>query len=72
MSEEDIITTYYKIKSNHYLSNCYRHIINSKIIHFLIIIIEVALNIFQELDIILRDFIGIYKEEKFKKFNYIT
>ena len=72
MSEADITTTYYKIKSNHYLSNCYRHIINSKIIHFLVIIIEVTLNIFQELDIILRDFSGLYKEEKYKQFNYIN
>ena len=72
MSEVDIIITYYKIKSNHYLSNCYKHIINSRIIHFLVIIIEVALNIVQELDIILRDFSGLYEEEKFKKFNYIN
>ena len=72
MSEADIIMTYHKIKSNHYLSNCYRHIINSKIIHFLIIIIETALNVLLELDIILRDFTGLYEEEKFKKFNYIN
>ena len=72
MIEEDIITIYHHIKSNHYLSNCYRHIINSKIIHFFIIIIEVALNVFQELDIILRDFSGLYEDARFKKFNYIN
>ena len=40
-----------KIYSDNYLLNCYNHLIKKKEIHFLLIIIEILLNIFQEFEI---------------------
>ena len=58
-----------KINSNinldNYLLNCYYHLIKSKEIHILLIIIEILLNILQELEVLLKD----YKLSK--KFNFI-
>ena len=56
MSDGEIPDIYAKVKSNHYLSNCYKYLIRSKIIHFLLILIEILLNTIQELDIIFRDY----------------
>jgi len=49
-----------KIKEDNYLSNCYRRIIRSKIIHFLFFLIESFLIIIQEIDIINREFKSRY------------
>ena len=56
MSDGEIPDIYAKVISNHYLSNCYKYFIRSKIIHFLLILIEILLNTIQELDIIFRDY----------------
>ena len=45
-----------KINSNNYFSNCYIHLTKIKQIHVLDILIEILLNIFQELEIIVRGF----------------
>ena len=45
-----------KINSNNYFSNCYIHLTKIKQIHLLVILIEILLNIFQELEIIVRGF----------------
>ena len=47
---------YQKISSNNYLSNSYIHLITVKIVHFILITIEILLNIIQELDIFLTKF----------------
>ena len=56
MSDSEIPDINKKIASNNYLSNCYKYLIREKIIHFLLIIIEILLNTIQELDIIFRDY----------------
>ncbi len=45
-----------KINSDNYLSNCYIHLIKIKQIHYIFILIEILLNIFQELETFLRGF----------------
>ena len=45
-----------KIKGENYLSNCYRRLIRSKIIHFLFLLIEILLILTQEIDIFHREF----------------
>ena len=45
-----------KLNSNNYFSNCYIHLTKKKQIHFIFLLIEILLNIFQELEIILRGF----------------
>ena len=49
------------IKKENYLSNCYRRLIRSKIIHFLYEIIEIILIFLQEIDIYNRGFKPRYK-----------
>ena len=56
MSEPNIKNIYKKIISNNYLSNSYRHLTRSKVIHFLVLLIEIVLNIIEELDAFIRDF----------------
>ena len=51
------------IKKENYLSNCYRRLINSKIIHFLIVLIEIIFILLQEIDIFNRGFKPRYKTE---------
>ena len=51
------------IKNENYLSNCYRKLIRSKIIHFLLLLIEMLLILLQELDIFNRGFQARYKTE---------
>ena len=72
MSDSDIKKIYKNISRNNYLSNCYRHLTKSKIIHFLLILIEVLLNLIQELDIFLRDFIFEKEEQKITKLSLIS
>ena len=61
-----------KINSNNYLSNSYKILTRNKIIHFLFILIESMLNIFQELE----TFIKVYKIENIKNktlgLNYVS
>ena len=64
MSDPQIPDINKKITSNNYLSNCYKYLIRAKIIHFLLIIIELLLNTIQELDIIFRDYNPINHKEK--------
>ena len=57
MSMELKIPQIYKeINSNNYLSNCYRHLIRYKGIHFIFILIEILLNIFQEIEVFINDY----------------
>ena len=75
MSDSDIKNIYKKITSNNYLSNCYRQLTTSKIIHFIFILIEILLNLLHELDIFLRDFIydnGELEINKLSLISYIT
>ena len=71
MSDIDIKEIHKEIISNNYLSNCYRHLTNSKIIHFLITLIEITLNIIQELDTYLRDFHPANNTENNNKLSFI-
>ena len=45
-----------KNNSDNYLLNCYNHLIKKKGIYFLLIFIELAVNIFQELEIFINSF----------------
>ena len=56
MPEIDIKYIHQKITTNNYLSNCYRNLTRSKIIHFIFILIESILNILNILNIILNDY----------------
>ena len=71
MPDSEIKEIHKDIISNNYLSNCYRHLTRSKIIHFLIILIEVIFNIIQELDIYLRDFHPANNNTKKNKLSFI-
>ena len=71
MSEREIPVIYTKVISNHYLSNCYKYLIRSKAIHFILILIEILLNTIQELDIIFRDFNPINQKEKSSILSFI-
>ena len=52
-----------KIKEDNYFINCYRLLIRSKMIHFLLLLIEILLILLQEIDIFHRGFKPIYKIE---------
>ena len=52
-----------RIKRENYLSNCYRRLIRSKIIHFLFELIEIILILLQEIDIFNRGFKPRHKTE---------
>ena len=60
------------INSDNYLINCYNHLTRLKIIHFLMIIIELILNIVYELEILLRDFQFQNVNNKNLILNYIS
>ena len=63
MSYNDEVPKLYKdISNNNYLSNCYMHLTKIKEIHFLLLLIEILLNIFKELEI----FLSGYKMENLK------
>ena len=51
------------IKGENYFSNCYRALIRSKFVHFLFILIEMLLILFQEIDIYQRGYKPRYKSE---------
>ena len=67
MPEIDIKYIHQKITTNNYLSNCYRNLTRSKIIHFIFILIESILNILNILNIILN---GYYRNTT--SFTYIA
>ena len=50
-----------KIKIDNYLSNSYRELIRSKIIHFLFLLIEIFSLLLQEIDLFNRGFEPIYQ-----------
>ena len=52
-----------KMKNDNYLLNCYRRLIRSKLIHFLLILIEIVLIFLQEIDTFYRGFKPRYKTE---------
>ena len=72
MSDYNIEQHYKEINSNNYLSNCYRHLTKSKVIHFLFLLIEILINLFQELDTFLRDFKPGNEEQKPNKISFIS
>ena len=53
-----------KIKLDNYLSNCYRRLIRSKIIHFLLLLIDFILILSQEIDILNRGFKTRYNKKE--------
>ena len=57
MPDADIQYIHKKISTNNYLSNCYRNLTRAKVVHFILILIETALNILNLLDIILNDYL---------------
>ena len=67
MPDMDIRYIHSKIISNNYLSNCYRNLTRSKIVHFIFILIETLLNILNILNIILN---GYYRNTT--TFTYIA
>ena len=72
MSEIEIPLISKKINSNNYLVNSYRVLTRSKIIHFLFILIEIILNIFQELEIFIRGFKLENINKKNTGLNYVS
>ena len=67
MNGIDIKNIYKKISTNNYLSNCYRNLARSVVVHFMLILIETALNILNILDLILNNF---YRQKE--KLKYIA
>ena len=67
MNGIDIKNIYKKISTNNYLSNCYRNLVRSVVVHFILILIETALNILNILDLILNNF---YRQKE--KLKYIA
>ena len=49
-----------KMKEDNYFINCYRLLIRSKFIHFLLLLIEILLILLQEIDIFQRGFKPMY------------
>ena len=72
MCDSDLETIYKKISLINYLSNSYRYLIKAKTIHFILILIEILLNIIQELDIFIKDFNQDNKEINSNKLNFIS
>ena len=56
MKDSEIPSSYYSLYNNNYLANCYKYLIRSKFLHFLAILLETLLNIFQELHIYMKDY----------------
>ena len=56
MPESDIKDIHFKIKNNNYLTNCYKNLTKSKVIHFIINIAETVLNLLNILDTVLNDY----------------
>ena len=71
MSEKENSDIYIKVISNHYLSNCYKYLIRSKLLHFLLMLLEILLNTIQELDLIVRDFNPVNQNEKSSILSFI-
>ena len=56
MKDSEIPSSYYSLYNNNYLANCYKYLVRSKFLHFLAILLETLLNIFQELHIYMKDY----------------
>ena len=65
--DSDLPGAYYSIYNNNYLLNSYKCLIRSKIIHFLVTLIEILFNIYQELVVFLKG----YKPENEEEEKYI-
>ena len=64
--DTDLPEAYYSLYNNNYLINSYKCLIRSKLIHFLVTLIEIIYNIFEELRLFLKDYNPENKnEEKF-------
>jgi len=59
------------INSNNYLLNSYRLLTRSKTIHFISILIEMMINIFQEIEIFYRGYKRDKNEKRFLGFSFI-
>jgi len=60
MKNSKVPNAYYSLYNNHYLANSYKCIIRTRLVHFLVTLIEVLLNIIQQLYI----FVTRYNLEK--------
>ena len=67
----EVPNSYYSLYYNNYLVNSYKYLIRSQYVHFLISLIEILLNIIQELDIFLKDYIPEKPYQK-KFMNIVT
>ena len=72
MNYEEISTKNKNINSDNYLINCYIHLTRSKTIHFIGILIEILLIIFQELEAIINGFIPEKEKKNLHILCYIT
>ena len=72
MNDMEIPKIYKEINSDNYLINCYRNITRTKPIHFFLILIEVLLILFQELEIYLGRFNNYENKNKFLNISYIA
>ena len=61
-----------EITSDNYLSNCYKHLIRIKGIHFVCILIEFLMNTLQELEIFLSDYKFNNLSTNYKNFNLVS
>ena len=55
MSDFNSPNFHFKVNSDNYLVNCYKYMAKAKIIHFLFILIEIFMNIFQEIELDLKN-----------------
>ena len=72
MTDSDIKNIYHKMAFNNYLSNCYRYLTKSKVIHILLLLVEILINIIEELDLILKDFNPGNEEQANNKLSFIS
>ena len=54
--DSEVSNEYYSLYNNNYLVNCYKYLIRSKTVHFIVTFIEILLNISQELYIFSRSY----------------
>ena len=55
MSDFNSPNFHFKVNSDNYLVNCYKYMAKAKIIHFLFILIEIFMNIFQQIELDLKN-----------------
>ena len=54
--DSEVSNEYYSLYNNNYLVNCYKYLVRSKTVHFIVTFIEILLNISQELYIFSRSY----------------